>query len=189
MELIKKVLLTFCLFTSSSCYHLLNTVGINNDRMSSVAATSKKNVGAELLYMSDAAFDSIESSPVVDFYDTLTIENEMKDDKKKAPAQSRTIKFDEENGNDDDIFGSKQFNEGFEKEMKRRENLLARLQDQSRRIARVQLEIQNNRNKYEEIYNNNNIYKPKEKEDFWTGVCRITKSIFNGFLNFFGIRM
>lgn len=159
--------------------------------MSSVAATSKKNVGAELLYMSDAAVDSIESSPVVDFYDTLTIENEMKDDKKKAPAQSRTIKFDEEeNGDDDDIFGSKQFNEGFEKEMKRRENLLARLQDQSRRIARVQLEIQNNRNKYEDIYNNNNnIYKPKAKEDFWTGVCRITKSIFNGFLNFFGIRM
>lgn len=191
MELIKKLLVTFCLVVSSSCYHVVNTIGDDNDRISSVGAAKKRDVGPELLYMNDETID-IESSPAMEFYDTLTTsEDELKDDKSakkkttttRAPAQSRTITFKYSDENDDDIFASNQFNEAFEKEMKRREQLLSRLQDQSRRIAKVQHEIFR-------VQKENNIVKKEveeKKEDFWTALCRITKKIAKGFLRFFGI--
>lgn len=185
--IIEKIFMTFCFVVSSSCYHVFHTAGKDEMDFVELAKKSNKKELPELVYMNDGIINDMESleTPEDKFYDTLEEENERKIDKsakRKTSTPTQPINID-----DDDIFGSSLFNEAFEKEMKRREQLLSRLQDQSKRIARIQHEMRRQHKEIKNIEQDEDRYD--KKEDFWTGVCRISKTILRGFFNFFGIKM
>lgn len=177
----RKVFLMLLLTMSASCRHI---VDVQNDGI----AFNEPESDDDILFIRDEISgivsdndDDNETSPVVEFYDE---NKDMKESKEnEATKINLNLKFKSQV---DDIAD---FNSAFERELKRKELLLKRYQDQSRRIAKIQHEVRlQEENTIKKKYQKpSNLYDDNE-DDFWSIICKAGRSIVEGFLKFFGFK-
>jgi hypothetical protein len=85
-----------------------------------------------------------------------------------------------------------EFNKAVERELTRKDFLIKRYQEQSRKMEKIQAEIRRQNEKYNprKIFNSRPIEEEKPKEhSFWEVICGIARTLVGGFLTFFGIKI
>lgn len=204
----RKIFVTLLLAMSASCLHL---IGVENDIFQNDGITFDETPTSddEITFIRGEISDIIPSDEIEideevqmtpveieeEFYDeNKTTSKREEHEDKGIEAKSGILKI---RSHVDDIA---EFNKAVERELARKDILMKRYQDQSRRMAKIQHEIRRHEEKYNQ-HQKNKIpkfphnhqttldNKPKPIENFWTVLCGIGRAIFGNIMKFLGINI